>query len=198
MFRIIFATAIAAGTSAAFAQNSRTAQKGSAVSSSQQTAVKELAPGGTLRVGINFGNMVLAQGTPDAPRGITPDLARELGKRLGVPIEFIPFDAAGKTFAALKAGKLDIVFLAIEPVRAAEVEFTPPYVLIEGIYLVAKDSPLQTIADVDRDGLRIAANQDSAYDLFLTRTLKHANLARAGYAARASLQDKLQRGARAQ
>jgi polar amino acid transport system substrate-binding protein len=179
MFRIIFAAAIIAGTSAAFAQNSGTAQKGSAVSSSQQTAGKELAPGGTLRVGINFGNMVLAQGTPETPRGITPDLSRELGKRLGVPVEFIPFDAAGKTFEALKAGKLDIVFLAIEPVRAAEVEFTAPYVLIEGVYLVAKDSPLQTVADVDRDGVRIGVNQDSAYDLFLTRTLKHAKLVRA-------------------
>ncbi len=179
MFRIVFAATIiiAAGSFAAFAQNSGV-QKGNPVSNIKEV-VKDLAPGGTLRVGINFGNMVLAQGTPDAPRGITPDLARELGKRLGVPVEFIPFDAAGKTFEALKAGKLDIVFLAIEPVRAAEVEFTAPYVLIEGVYLVAKDSPLQTVADVDRDGVRIAVNQDSAYDLFLTRTLKHAKLVRA-------------------
>src|SRR5260370_31579126 len=117
MFRIIFAAAVIVGTSAAFAQNSGTAQKGSAVSSSQQTAVKELAPGGTLRVGINFGNMVLAQGTWEAPRGITPDLSREFGKRLGVPVEFIPFDAAGKTFEALNAAKLDIVFLAIASLR---------------------------------------------------------------------------------
>ena len=116
---------------------------------SSKEVLRELAPTGTLRVGINFGNMVLAQGTPDAPRGITPDLSRELGKRLGVPIEFIAFDAAGKTFEALKAGKLDIVFLAIEPARATEVEFTAPYVLIEGVYLVPKDSPLQTIADVE-------------------------------------------------
>jgi polar amino acid transport system substrate-binding protein len=147
--------------------------------SNSKEAARELAPTGTLRVGINFGNMVLAQGTAQAPRGITPDLARELGKRLGVAVEFIAFEAAGKTFAALKAGKLDIVFLAIEPVRAAEVEFTAPYVLIEGVYLVPKDSPLSTIADVDRDGVRIGVNKDSAYDLFLTRTLKHATLVRA-------------------
>src|SRR5258708_34784098 len=115
-----------------------------------------------MRVGINFGNMVLAQRTPDAPRGITPDLSRELGKRLGVPVEFIPFDAAGKTFEALKSGKLDIVFLAIEPVRAPGAEFTAPYVLIEAVYLVPKDPPLQTVKDVDLDGVRIPVNRPSA------------------------------------
>jgi polar amino acid transport system substrate-binding protein len=164
------------------------------VNSSKDVA-RELAPSGTLRVGINLGNMVLAQGTAEAPRGITPDLSRELGKRLGVPIEFIAFDAAGKTFEALKAGKLDIVFLAIEPVRAAEVEFTAPYVLIEGVYIVAKDSPLQTIADVDRDGVRIGVNKDSAYDLFLTRTLKHAKLARGESGVDLFLKDKLEAAA---
>ena len=162
---------------------------------SSKDVARELAPSGTLRVGINFGNMVLAQGTAEAPRGITPDLSRELGKRLGVPIEFIAFDAAGKTFEALKAGKLDIVFLAIEPVRAAEVEFTAPYVLIEGVYIVAKDSPLQTIADVDRDGVRIGVNKDSAYDLFLTRTLKHAKLARGESGVDLFLKDKLEAAA---
>ena len=162
---------------------------------SSKEVAQDLAPSGTLRVGINFGNMVLAQGTPDAPRGITPDLSRELGKRLGVPIEFIAFDAAGKTFEALKAGKIDIVFLAIEPVRAAEVEFTAPYVLIEGVYIVAKDSPLKTIADVDRDGVRIGVNQDSAYDLFLTRTLKHAKLVRAESGVDLFVKEKLEAAA---
>jgi polar amino acid transport system substrate-binding protein len=194
MFRIAYTATIiiAAGGFAAFAQNSGgTSQKGSAVSNSKEEVVKDLAPGGKLRVGINFGNMVLAQGTPDAPRGITPDLSRELGKRLGVPIEFIPFDAAGKTFEALKAGKLDILFLAIEPVRAADIEFTAPYVLIEGVYLVPKDSPLKTVADVDREGVRIGVNKDSAYDLFLTRTLKHATLLRADDGVALFIKDKL-------
>ena len=81
-------------------------------------------------------------------------------------------------FEALKAGAWDIAFLAIEPVRAAEIAFTAPYVIIEGVYMVPKDSPLKTVADVDRDGVRIAVNKDSAYDLFLTRTLKHAQLVR--------------------
>ena len=158
-------------------------------------AVKELAPTGKLRVGINFGNMVLAQGTAASPRGITPDLARELGKRLGAPVEFIAFDAAGKTFEAMKAGTLDIIFLAIEPVRAAEIEFTAPYVLIEGVYLVPKDSPLKKTADVDREGVRIGVNKDSAYDLFLTRTLKHAKILRAESGVDLFVKNKLEAAA---
>ncbi len=137
-----------------------------------------LAPTGRLRVAINLGNSVLAQGTPEAPRGITPDLARELARRLGVPYEFAVFDAAGKAFEAARAGKIDIVFLAIEPVRAAEIAFTAPYVIIEGVYMVPTDSPLRTVDDVDREGVRIGVNRNSAYDLYLTRTLKKAQLVR--------------------
>jgi polar amino acid transport system substrate-binding protein len=149
------------------------------VSNVPSDALKDLAPTGTLRAAINLGNMVLAQGTPDAPRGVTPDLARELARRLGVPVKLTGFDAAGKTFDAMKAGGIDIVFLAIEPVRAAEIEFTAPYVIIEGVYMVPKDSPIKSVAEVDREGVRIAVNKGSAYDLFLTRSLKHAKLERA-------------------
>jgi len=141
--------------------------------------VKEFAPSGTLRAAINQGNSVLAQkGHNGEALGITIDLARELGRRLGVPVELVIFDAAGKAFEALKAGKTDIGFLAIEPVRAAEVDFTAPYVLIEGTYLVPKDSALTRIEDVDVAGIRIGVNKNSAYDLFLTRTLKNATLHR--------------------
>src|SRR3954453_8286929 len=95
--------------------------------------LKDLAPAGTLRASINLGNIVLANGTPDNPGGITPELARALAKRLGVPSEPKCFGAAGKAFNAMKAGEVAIVFLAIEPVRAAEIEFTAPYVIIEGV-----------------------------------------------------------------
>jgi polar amino acid transport system substrate-binding protein len=158
-------------------------------------ASKELAPSGTLRVGINLGNPVLAQGTPDDPRGVTVDLARELSKRIDAPLAISTFDAAGKTFEALKAGKLDLIFLAIEPVRAAEIEFTPPYVLIEGVYLVPTNSPLKTVADVDRAGGRIGVNKNSAYDLFLTRTLKHAELVRGESSIKLFEQQKLEAAA---
>src|SRR6187399_371673 len=120
-------------------------------------ALKELAPTGKLRAAINYGNGVLAQKGPDGePRGVSADLSRELAKRLGVPLEFIAFTAAGKAFEAAKENKVDVLFVAIEPVRAADVEFTPPYVLIEGSYLVMKDSPLREVGDVDRPGVRIA------------------------------------------
>jgi polar amino acid transport system substrate-binding protein len=141
--------------------------------------VKEFAPTGTLRAAINQGNSVLAQkGANGEALGITVDLARELARRLAVPIELITFDAAGKVFDALKRGVWDIAFLAVEPVRAAEIDFTAPYVLIEGTYMVPKDSALQKIEDVDKAGVRIAVNKGSAYDLYLTRTLKNATLLR--------------------
>ena len=140
--------------------------------------VKSLAPNGTLRAAINFGNGVLAQRASDGPRGVSVDLSRELAKRLGVPVEFVTFDAAGKAFAAAKENKVDVLFVAIEPVRAAEVDFTPPYVLIDGAYLVLKTSPVRDPAELDRPGARIAVGENSAYDLYLTRTLKNAKLLR--------------------
>jgi polar amino acid transport system substrate-binding protein len=141
--------------------------------------VKAFAPTGTLRVSINLGNTVLAQkGGDGRPKGITPELAAELAKRLGARHELATFDAAGKVFEAIKAGRIDVAFLAVEPVRAAEIDFTAPYVLIEGTYLVPPDSPLKEVADVDRAGVRIAVATGSAYDLYLSRTIKHATLVR--------------------
>src|SRR4051794_37631695 len=126
MIRTILAAALALAAQAAAAQ----------------VPAEELAPTGKLRAAINYGNGVLAQKGPDGePRGISADLSRELAKRLGVPLEFVTFPAAGKAFEAAKENKVDVLFVAIEPVRAAEAEFTPPYVLIEGAYLVLKDSP---------------------------------------------------------
>lgn len=142
-------------------------------------ALKELTPTGKLRAAINYGNGVLAQKGPDGePRGVSADLSRELAKRLGVPLEYVTFTAAGKAFEAAKENKVDVLFVAIEPVRAAEVEFTPPYVLIEGAYLVPKDSVAREPADLDQPGKRISVGENSAYDLYLKRTLKHATLVR--------------------
>lgn len=143
--------------------------------------LKDLAPTGKLRAAINLGNGVLAQtdAATGKPKGITPDLATELGRRLGVPVELVVYQAAGKVFDAVKDGAWDVSFVAIEPVRAAEIEFSAPYVIIEGTYMVAIDSPLKAIADVDRSGVRIAVGVGSAYDLYLTRTLKNATLVRA-------------------
>lgn len=144
-------------------------------------ALRDLAPNGKLRAAINFGNGVLAQKDPltGAAKGVTADLARELGARLGVPVELIPHDAAGKVFDGATTNAWDIAFVAIEPVRAAVIEFTAPYVIIEGTYMVTKDSPLKTIADVDQAGVRIGVGLKSAYDLYLSRTIKNATLVRA-------------------
>ena len=138
----------------------------------------DLAPSGVLRAAINLGNPVLAQGTPVAPTGVTVDIGRETAARLGVGVEFLCFNAARDSLAALLSGRADICFLGIEPARASEVAFTAPYVLIEGVYAVPDRSPLATAGDVDSAGVRIGVKRGSAYDLFLTRTLRQAELVR--------------------
>jgi polar amino acid transport system substrate-binding protein len=143
-------------------------------------AVADLAPTGKLRAAINFGNPVLAakDAATGEARGVSVDLALELGRRLGVPVELVTYDAAGKVVAALKSGAWDVAFVAIDPVRAAEISYSPPYVVIEGAYLVPRDSLIRSNADVDRPGVRIAVGTGSAYDLYLSRVLKQATLVR--------------------
>lgn len=138
----------------------------------------DLVPTGSLRAAINLGNPVLAQGTPESPGGVTVDIARELGRRLDVPVDLHCFGAARESFEALRDGVVDLCFLAIEPVREQEVAFTSPYVIIEGVYVVPDGSPLTSPADVDRSGVRIGVSEGSAYDLFLSRTLTQAELVR--------------------
>jgi polar amino acid transport system substrate-binding protein len=137
-------------------------------------AVEQLAPTARLRTTINFGNSVLAQRDPvtGEARGVSVDLARDLGRRLGVPVDLVTFDAAGKAFAALQSAACDVGFLAIDPARAADLAFTSPYVLIEGTYIVPTASPLCEVEDVDREDARIAAGKNSAYDLYLSRALQ--------------------------
>ena len=144
-------------------------------------AVAELAPGARLRAAINFGNPILATKDPATgqPRGVSVDLSRELAARLGVALEFVTFDAAGKVVEAARSGAWDIAFVAIDPARGQDMLQSPPYVVIEGAYLVAAGSPIQRNEDVDRDGVRIAVGKGSAYDLFLTRQVKHARIVHA-------------------
>jgi polar amino acid transport system substrate-binding protein len=138
----------------------------------------QLALTGKVRVGINYGNPVLATRDPGSGelRGVAVDLAHELGTQSGLPIEVVAFESAGKMFEAVKTGEWDVAFLAIDPGRADEIDFTAPYVEIEGTYLVPSGSPVSTIADVDRNGVRIGVSAKSAYDLFLSRSLQHAEL----------------------
>jgi polar amino acid transport system substrate-binding protein len=140
----------------------------------------ELAPGGVLRTAINLGNAVLAamDEATGEPRGVSVDLARELARRLGARLELVTYSGAGKVVEAIKSAAWDLAFMAVDPARAAEIDFTPPYLIIEGAYLVKKDSALKDNSEVDRPGIRVATATGSAYDLFLSRELKKATVVR--------------------
>jgi polar amino acid transport system substrate-binding protein len=141
---------------------------------------KEYAPTGVLRAGINYGNPVIVQKDPagGAPRGVGPELARGRARRQGVEITYVTYDTAGKLANGAKEGAWDVGFLAIDPERAQEITFTAPYVQIEGTYLVRSDSKLARVGDVDRGGVRVSVGLKTAYDLYLTRELKQAELVR--------------------
>lgn len=141
-----------------------------------QSVRDELAPSGKLRVGINYGNAVLAHRDAASGElsGVAVDLARELGRRCDLPVELVAFESAGKMTAALKTGAWDVAFLAVELGRAGEIVFTAPYLLIEGTYLIPPGSPIHSIAEVDRAGVRVGVSTGSAYDLFLSRNLHQA------------------------
>lgn len=144
------------------------------------TLLAAFAPTGVLRACINLGNPILAGvDAQSRPVGISVDLAGALAKRLGVALELVVVDAAGKSVETVTNEQADVGFFAIDPRRAATIGFTAPYVLIEGYYLVRNESPVKTNADVDRTGTRVVVGQGSAYDLFLSRELKQAEIVRA-------------------
>jgi polar amino acid transport system substrate-binding protein len=148
--------------------------------SADQTIVAALAPTGTLRASINLGNPVLASLDPKTsqPTGVSVDLANELGRQLGVPVEYVVAQSAGASVTNVSSGNADIGFFAVDPKRGEEIAFTDPYVLIEGFYLVRNDSPITTNAQVDQPGNTVAVGKGSAYDLFLTRELHQATIVR--------------------
>jgi len=145
------------------------------------TVVKALTPNGVLRASINLGNPILANidKATGQPGGVSVDLARAFAQRLGTELELVVFDAAGKSVDAVADERADIGFFAIDPLRGTHVAFTDAYVLIEGSYLVREASRLHDNDEVDQKGLRVTVGKGSAYDLFLTRELKHAEILRA-------------------
>ena len=146
-----------------------------------QSLIAAFAPTGKLRASINLGNPILANKDPDTgrPFGVSVDLANELARRLGLEIELVVFDGAAKSVQAVRDEQADIGFFAIDPLRGEGIAFTPPYVIIEGSYLVTAASPIQRNEEVDRAGLRVAVGGGSAYDLYLSRALQHAEIVRA-------------------
>ena len=146
-----------------------------------KSAILDLAPGGRLRAAINLGNPILAgrdAGTGEV-RGVSVDLARRLAGQLGLELDLVVVDTAGRSVEVVARGEADLGFFAIDPVRGRDIAFTAPYVLIEGCYLVREHSPIRANEQVDRDGVSVVVGQGSAYDLFLTRELRHAGIVRA-------------------
>ena len=143
--------------------------------------LKSFAPTGTLRVGINLGNPVLANEDANIKilSGVTVDIAHEIGKRINLPVQLIPFKTASATVEGIKSGDVDLVFVAIDPVRGTDISYTPAYIQIEGAYMVKATSPLKMNEEVDVAGTEIVVGKGSAYDLYLTREIKNATLLRA-------------------
>ena len=144
-------------------------------------ACAELLSPGSLRVGINKGNILLVTGEADNgdPEGIAPDMGRALAEHLGVEVYYQAFSSPGEVADAAERKEIDVGLIAEEPERAEVINFCDPYVEIEATYLVPAGSPLRTIDDVDAPGIRIAVSERAAYDLYLSRTLQHATLHRA-------------------
>jgi polar amino acid transport system substrate-binding protein len=143
--------------------------------------IQSFVPSGRLRAGINLGNPILAKldNVTSKPVGVSVDLASAFALRLGVEVEFAVFETAGKAVEALMHEDVDVGFFAIDPLRGQGISFTPAYVLIEGSYMVRADSDIQSNDEVDRTEHRVTVGKGSAYDLFLTRELKRAEIVRA-------------------
>lgn len=144
-------------------------------------AIQALIPLGHLRASINLGNPILAKRDPDTgmPIGVSVDLAKSLAHVLGVDLELVVVDSAKNSVENISHDRVDIGFVAIDPLRATSLAFTPPYVLIQGAYLVKDHSPLQKLDEVDQDNHTVVVGGGSAYDLYLTRELQNARIVRA-------------------
>ena len=142
--------------------------------------IASLAPTGRLRAAINLGNAVLAQRDPKTGMvsGIIVDITNELARRLNTPADMIFYDTGGKIAPAEATDHWDITYLGVDQSRVAGFAVTSPYLFLEGTYLVREGAPYKGVADLDQPGVRISAALNSAYDLVLTRTLKHAALVR--------------------
>lgn len=151
-------------------------------SASIQSLVSAFAPTGALRAAINLGNPLLARrlpGAEGAATGVSVDLAGALAQALGVALELLVVETAAGAVAAVAGGQADVGFFAIDPARGADIGFTAPYLLIEGAYLVREDAPFGVNGDVDSAGTRVVVGKGSAYDLYLSRQLQHAEIVRA-------------------
>jgi polar amino acid transport system substrate-binding protein len=143
-----------------------------------QAVIDALAPTGTLRAAINLSNFLLVtgRGSDGNPEGVSPDMARELARRLGVGVELLRYKTPGDLADAADSGVWDIGNIGAEPARAGSIAFTAAYCEIEATYMVPPGSTVTTVEEVDQPGMRIASAARSAYGLWLERNIKHAEL----------------------
>jgi polar amino acid transport system substrate-binding protein len=176
---LVVACLAAAPPTAVMAQASVGAAEPERMVVSQQVK-DELAPTGVLRAGLNLSNFLLVSGKDAAggPAGVAPDMASEIARRLGVPVKYVTYKTPGELADEAETGAWDIGLIGAEPQRAERIAFTPAYVEIEGTYLVPAGSPIDSLADVDKPGIRISVTGRSAYGLWLERNIKHATLVR--------------------
>ncbi len=186
MRRLLIAAALMLGALPAAAQPA----KESRMPPPSPEVIAALAPTGKLIAAINYGNAVLARRDPatGALSGATVDMANELGRRLGKPVQLIGYEAVAPLIAAQPTDRWDVCFVGSDPERAKLVDFTAPYVLIEGTYLVREDSPYKAVADLDKPGLRVTVSKGAAYDLALTRQLKNAQIDRVATTSKGAIE----------
>jgi polar amino acid transport system substrate-binding protein len=189
-------TGLSAAALAPFLDAAAFAQAGARLPPPSREAVASLAPSGRLRAAVNLGNIVLAQkdSATGALTGVIVDMTHELAKRLGVPLDVITYDTGGKIAPALATDHWDVGYLGDQQAREAGLVSTAPYLYVDATYMVRNDAPYRTVADLDRPGVRVTAALNSAYDLYLSKTLKNATIVRAptsGAAIELFVSDKL-------
>ena len=172
---------ILVGLSVALAEFRFAPAEAAAVAAASADVVAALAPNGKIRAAINLGNAVLAQRDPKSGivTGVIVDMSNELARRLGTPVEFIYYDTGGKIAPSQPMDRWSVAYLGTEQSRVAGFDVTEPYLTLDGTYVVRENSRFKRVADLDQDGVRIATALNSAYDLELSRMLKHAKLVRA-------------------
>ena len=143
-----------------------------------QDAKSELAPTGVLRAGINLSNFLLVTGKSASgdPVGVAPDMAAEIAARLGVPVKYVPYKTPGELGDAVGSNAWDIGLIGAEPQRAEKIAFSAAYCEIEATYMVPPGSPIKSLADVDKKGVKIVTSARSAYGLWLENNIKQATL----------------------
>lgn len=129
------------------------------------------------------------------PRGVVPDLVRELERTRGVKVTLIGKPNPQGVIDAVRSGEAEIGFVAYNPERAGPVEFSKPYLLVHQTFIVKNDSAIKSIADIDRQGRKLGATRADSIALYLRRTLKQGQLLELDDTSQNTIERLLQDGA---